>query len=96
MTELDKYRDHIDFIDKQLIDLLTKRFRYSAGIGKIKCKKALPVLQSERWDEILSSRKEYAVNAGLSGQFTEDFLQLVHQESIRIQKEIQEKHSKNP
>ena len=88
MTELEKYRDHIDQIDKELIDLLAGRFIYSARIGDIKREKGISVLQSGRWDDILASRKEYAIQAGLSEKFTMEFLQLVHRESIRIQNEI--------
>lgn len=88
MTELEKFRDHIDRIDRKLIDLLKDRFDHSAIIGRIKTERGIPVLQSGRWDEILSSRKEYAIKTGLSPEFTEEFLQLVHKESIRIQEEI--------
>ena len=88
MTELEKYRDHIDRIDKKLIDLLAGRFAYSARIGRIKREQGISVLQSGRWDDIMASRKEYAIKTGLSEKFTGDFLQLVHQESIRIQHEI--------
>jgi chorismate mutase len=88
MTELDKYRDNIDNIDKKLIDLLASRFSFSIRIGELKEKKGIPILQSTRWDDILSSRQEYAIKAGLSEVFTRDFLQLVHNESIRIQQEV--------
>jgi chorismate mutase len=88
MSELDKYREDIDRIDKKLIDLLADRFDYSARIGEFKAGQGIPFLQSSRWDNILSSRKEYALKAGLSQEFTMDFLQLVHNESLRIQKEI--------
>jgi chorismate mutase len=88
MTELEKYREHIDRIDKKLIDLLAGRFTFSSRIGKLKQEHRISVLQSSRWDKILSSRKEYAINAGLSEKFTEDFLNLIHRESIRIQNEI--------
>jgi chorismate mutase len=90
MTELEKYRGKIDDIDKKLIDLLAERFEYSARIGDIKHKRGISVLQSNRWDSIMASRKEYAVKAGLSEIFTSDFLCLVHNESIRIQNEISE------
>jgi chorismate mutase len=88
MTELEKYRENIDLIDKQLIDLLAGRFKYSVRIGEIKAEEGIPIVQSTRWDSILSSRKEYAIKAGLSEAFTRDFLQLVHCESIRLQQEI--------
>lgn len=88
MTELEKYRENIDRIDKQLINLMAERFRYSAQIGAIKKSEGLSVLQSERWDEIISSRREYAAKAGLSEKFTGEIFQHIHDESIRIQQEI--------
>jgi chorismate mutase len=88
MTELEKCRENIDRIDKQLIDLLTERFKYSEKIGRIKGNCGIPVLQSDRWDEVMASRREYAIKAGLPEIFTRDILQLIHRESIRIQKEI--------
>lgn len=88
MTEMEKYREHIDRIDQKLIDLLAGRFVFSSRIGKLKQEQGIPVLQSSRWDKILSSGKEYAINAGLTEEFTEEFLNLIHRESIRIQSEI--------
>jgi chorismate mutase len=70
MTELEKYRENIDRIDKQLIDLLTERFKYSEKIGKIKGDIGIPVLQSGRWDEVMASRRDYALKAGLPEIFT--------------------------
>jgi chorismate mutase len=88
MTELEKCRENIDHIDKELIDLLARRFRYAERIGQIKREQGISVLQAARWDNILSSRREDAIKAGLSEMFTRDFLQLVHSESIRIQEGI--------
>ncbi len=88
MTELDNYRKQIDLIDKKLIDLLADRFSFSSRIGEIKKEKEIPVLQANRWDDILASRKQYALRTGLNEKFTVDFLQLIHDESLRIQKVI--------
>ncbi len=88
MNGIEEHREKIDQIDKELIDLLAKRFIYSSNIGRIKERQGISVLQSSRWDKILSSRKEYAINAGLSEKFTEEFLNLIHRESLRIQDEI--------
>lgn len=81
------YREDIDRADMELIDLLARRFMYSRRIGEIKKRMGIPVVQSDRFDEILTSRKRYAIDAGLSEKFTEDFLKLIHSESVRIQKE---------
>ncbi len=88
MNELEKYREKIDQIDKRLIDMLAERFVYASHIGKIKKKKGIELLQSSRWDSVLASRKEYAISAGLTEDFTEGFLNLIHKESLRIQDQI--------
>ncbi len=85
MTEIDKIREAIDKTDRELIDLLARRFSFSEMIGEIKREKGIAVVQSERFDQIKASRKEYARRAGLAEEFTEDFLNLIHRESVRIQ-----------
>ena len=91
MTDLEKYRAGIDLADRQLIDILAHRFGLAAEIGKIKHREGISVLQSARRDEIISSRKEYALKAGLSEKFAEEIMNLVHSESVRIQQEFAEK-----
>lgn len=91
MTDLEKYRARIDSIDRQVIELLAGRFVLAAEIGKIKRREGISVLQSARRDEIISSRKEYALQAGLSEKFAEELMNLVHRESVRVQQEFTEK-----
>ncbi|TVR71494.1 MAG: hypothetical protein EA408_09120 [Marinilabiliales bacterium] len=85
MTDIDKIREAIDKTDTELIDLLARRFSFSEMIGEIKRAEGIPVIQSERFDQLKTSRKEHARKAGLTEEFTEEFLNLIHRESVRIQ-----------
>lgn len=82
------YRKEIDHIDFEIIQLLSSRMKLAAEIGEIKNIFQIPVFQPQRWKEILSTRPEWAEQAGLSCHFIEKIWVLIHNESIGIQNEI--------
>lgn len=88
MTDIEKYRDRIDKIDRHLLELLVERFSCSAEIGRLKARQGLSVLQSSRWEDITETRKSHASNMGLQTEFVEQLLELIHRESLRIQKSV--------
>ena len=57
----------------------------SKEIGCLKRNHNSPILQVQRWEETLKSTVEKAVNAGISQEFAELFIKMLHEESIRIQ-----------
>jgi len=60
-------------------------------IGEYKSQNNVTILQLERWEKILSNRTFLAEKVGLSDDFIKKILELVHQESIRIQTEVMNK-----
>ncbi|HUS87575.1 MAG TPA: bifunctional 3-deoxy-7-phosphoheptulonate synthase/chorismate mutase type II [Bacteroidales bacterium] len=88
MDYLEELRDQVDSIDHQLIELLSRRMELSDLIGEHKCKNNMAVLQMERWLEILKTRISQARKMKVGPNFTENFLKLVHEESIRRQTEV--------
>lgn len=60
---LEDWRKEIDEIDTQIIGLLNRRARAAQSIGKIKAKAGLPIVDTEREDEIL--RKIARENEGI-------------------------------
>ena len=88
MTDIEKYRSRIDEIDRHLLELLVERFSCSAEIGRIKAEHGLPVLQSDRWEDITETRKLHASSLGLQTEFVDQLLELIHSESLRIQKKV--------
>jgi chorismate mutase len=57
-------------------------------IGKYKKDNKVTILQVSRWEDIIKERVFLANALGLSSEFMEAFLPLIHEESIRIQTKI--------
>lgn len=85
---LSELRRRIDNIDKELIDLLARRMHISREIGVYKSRNNMPVLQTQRYDEILNKRIAQAVDLQMSPTFMKSILQAIHEESVRQQVEI--------
>lgn len=81
-------RKQIDEIDISLIELLAKRMRVSREIGQYKKEHEMPILQTGRYDEIISKRVAEGVNMSMSEDFMKTILEAIHSESVRQQMEI--------
>jgi chorismate mutase len=86
--KLKTLRVDIDAIDEHLIELMSSRMEIARKIGTYKKDNNITILQLKRWDEIVNKRLAMGKAMGLSDIFLDRMLQLIHQESIRIQTEI--------
>ncbi len=86
--KLEELRLEIDRIDQKLIEVLGKRMNIVHEMGEYKRDHNITILQIERWRDIITSRLEIAGKHGLDRDFLLKLLQLVHNESIRMQTEI--------
>ncbi|MEA1876697.1 MAG: bifunctional 3-deoxy-7-phosphoheptulonate synthase/chorismate mutase type II [Bacteroidota bacterium] len=82
---LSRYRSQIDSVDAQVWELLAQRMSFVDKIGGYKSEHNVAILQLERWAEVLRSRSAMADQLGLDKTFIKKLLDLIHQESIRIQ-----------
>lgn len=82
---LEALRCEINEIDNELINLLVKRMQVVQSIGKYKGENNITILQPQRWDEIKSAHMQIAEEFGLSPEFVERYLEIIHLESIRLQ-----------
>ena len=85
LTEL---RSQIDKLDDQLLELLSRRMRVSRDIGQYKKEHNMPVLQTQRYEELLARRAGQAEQMGMDREFMRTVLQAIHEESIRQQMEV--------
>lgn len=85
LTEL---RSQIDKLDDQLLELLSRRMRVSRNIGQYKKEHNMPVLQTQRYEELLARRAGQAEQMGMDREFMRTVLQAIHEESIRQQMEV--------
>lgn len=90
-NKLNNFRQIIDEIDEELINILRKRISVIEDIGLYKKDHNITVFQLERWQEILRTRSQLAEKLGLSRNHIEKLCQLLHDESIRVQNEVMNK-----
>ncbi len=85
---LDMLRRQIDQIDNELIEVLNKRMRVCREIGRYKKEHSIPVVQAQRYGDIMSSRVDAAVKMHMGAEFMRTVLSAVHEESVRQQIDI--------
>lgn len=85
---LSALRRQIDELDNSLLELLARRMRVSEEIGQYKKEHNMPILQSQRYDEILQNRISQAERMNMDGEFMKTVLVAIHEESVRHQQEI--------
>ncbi len=83
-----QYREQIDSIDHQLLELLSKRMDVINGIGEYKLKNNITIFQLRRWENIIKTRINLGDDLGLDPHFIQSILELMHKDSIRIQNNI--------
>ena len=84
---LQRFRTMLDELDAELLALLARRMRVSREIAHVKQKEGLPLLQMDRWKEVLASALHKAETLGLEQSFVESLMQLVHAASLEVQAE---------
>ena len=85
---LNELRAQIDKLDDQLLDLLVRRMRVSRDIGQYKKEHDMPILQAQRYEELLARRAAQAVELGMDREFMRTVMQAIHEESVRQQMEV--------
>ncbi|MEJ6737088.1 MAG: chorismate mutase [Flavobacteriales bacterium] len=88
INKLEQLRSVIDDLDEELINKFASRMEIIEKIGAYKGENNVTILQLERWEKILSNRTFLASKVGLSDDFIKKMLELVHQESIRLQTQV--------
>ncbi|MEX2335830.1 MAG: chorismate mutase [Fulvivirga sp.] len=84
-THLDELRHQIDEIDEQIFQKLGNRMKLAVEIGKYKRDNQVTILQVNRWDTIIKERKRMSAALGLSEEFADQLLKIIHKESISQQ-----------
>ena len=85
---LENLREQIDNLDEEMISLIANRMKIAKEIGEIKKKGQITVLQSTRYNEILTRLINKGNSMGLSEKFIGSCMEAIHLESIRIQNKI--------
>lgn len=94
--DLSVLRDQIDDLDNELLQLLAKRMRVSREIGQYKLEHSMPILQTKRYDQILTDRAYQGERMEMAGDFVKQVLEAIHSESVRQQMVVMEKAKTQP
>lgn len=93
--DLSDLREQIDDLDNELLQLFAKRMRVSREIGQYKLEHDMPILQTNRYDQILTDRAGQGQRMEMSGDFIKQVLEAIHSESVRQQMVIMERAKKS-
>jgi chorismate mutase len=85
---LAELRRQIDDCDNSLLETLAKRMRISREIGTFKKEHNMTILQTGRYDEILSKRGAQGEEFGMDAEFVKLVFEAIHEESVRQQMEV--------
>jgi len=85
---LKNYREHLDVIDKEMLQLLAKRFEIVKHIAHFKKEHNIPILQINRWEDVLKQILSYAKDMELDTEFVESLFNLLHKTSIDYQEKV--------
>lgn len=86
-SQLTKYRLSIDEIDNALITLISQRLHIAEQIADYKKKHNLPILQIERWQQVLEDCTTKAKELQIDPQVVTEIMQSLHNASIKKQEE---------
>lgn len=81
-------RAEIDRLDEELLAILEKRLSLADEIGRRKHACNMPVLQPERYGEIMEARVRRAKALGMNGDFVASLFAAIHAESVSRQLDL--------
>ncbi|RMF56624.1 MAG: 3-deoxy-7-phosphoheptulonate synthase [Calditrichaeota bacterium] len=85
---LEVLRQQIDFLDHELLEVISRRVALVERIGEYKKEQNMTILQVKRWEQVLEDRLKQANLMGLDENVIKQFYQIIHQYSIAIQSRV--------
>ena len=92
---IEELRIKLNDMDDRLFDLLSERMQLSEEVGKLKSENNITILQHEHWKNVINHRLDNSDQYHLSRKFVRDFMDAIHQESIRHQTNVMNKDKLN-
>lgn len=85
MAELPELRESIDAIDAAIVELLARRMQVCEEVAEIKERTGATIIQPPRVREVLTSRRQWALDAGVDPDFAEQLFRILLSETHRIE-----------
>ncbi|QNH61398.1 chorismate mutase [Hymenobacter sediminicola] len=91
LNKAEELRHKMDVADREIIEALARRMALVGELAEYKKENNVKILQLDRWNDIFTSRPEWAKRAGVNEKFVAELYKLIHVESIRRQTEIMQR-----
>ena len=85
--DIDDWREKIDEVDRQILELINKRSEFSIKIGEIKIDKGIPIHSPER-EKIIMKRMQQENPGPLSDDGVLRIFERIIDESRKLEKDI--------
>ena len=85
MKDLESLRANIDQLDQQLWDIISQRVEVAREIGEWKQAHGEPVIQPERYEQVLQHCLEQRKQHGLSEELVREVMDALHKDSVRVE-----------
>jgi chorismate mutase-like protein len=85
MAELSDLRNSIDAIDAAIVELLAQRMQVCRDVAELKENTGALVIQPQRVRDVLTTRRQWAIDSGVDADFAEQLFRIVLSETHRIE-----------
>lgn len=85
MPDLSELRTRIDRLDRALISVVADRLAVCREVAALKATTDTPVIQPARVRDVLTSRRQQAIEAGVDADFAEELFRVLLTETHRIE-----------
>ena len=83
--DLNELRQRIDQIDAAILALLAERLNVCRQVAQVKVERSASVIQPSRVREVLTSRRQWAINDNVDPDFAEQLFRIILAETHRIE-----------
>ncbi len=88
MEALSRFREELNGLDEQLVDLLGKRFKIIREVGHFKKANTIPMMQSKRVEKVKDRCAEMGKKVQLDPDFIRTLYTLIIDEACRVEDSI--------
>src|SRR5882757_2972221 len=85
MADLDDLRSRIDQLDDALIAIIAERLAVCREVAAVKAGSDTPVIQPARVRDVVTTRRQQAIEAGIDADFAEQLFRVLLTETHRIE-----------
>ena len=83
--DLSALRARIDELDRELLRVLAERLEVCHEVARVKERSDTPVIQPARVRDVVNSRRQWAIDAGVDPDFAEQVMRVLLSETHRIE-----------